>query len=50
MVKNPPVSAGDLRDKVQCLGGKGPREEGMATHPGILAWRVPWTEGPGWLQ
>ena len=19
----------------------------MATHPSILAWRVPWTEGPG---
>ena len=22
----------------------------MATHPKILAWEVPWTEGPGSLQ
>ena len=24
-------------------------EEGMATHPCILAWRIPWTEEPGGL-
>ena len=28
------------------LGGENPLEEGMATHSGILAWRVPWTEEP----
>ena len=22
----------------------------MATHSSILAWEIPWTEGPGWLQ
>ena len=22
----------------------------MATHPNILAWRIPWTEEPGGLQ
>ena len=22
----------------------------MATHPNILAWRIPWTEEPGRLQ
>ena len=22
----------------------------MATHSSILAWRIPWTEKPGWLQ
>ena len=22
----------------------------MVTHSGILAWRIPWTEGPGGLQ
>ena len=22
-------------------------EEEMATHPSILAWRIPWTEEPG---
>ena len=25
-------------------------EEGMATHSGILAWEIPWTEEPGELQ
>ena len=29
------------------LGREDPLEEGMATHPSILAWRVPWTEEPG---
>ena len=27
--------------------GKIPWEKGMATHPTILAWRIPWTEEPG---
>ena len=31
-------------------GGKIPLEEGMATHSGILAWRIPWTEKSGGLQ
>ena len=22
----------------------------MSTHSSILAWRIPWTEEPGWLQ
>ena len=22
----------------------------MATHSSILAWRMPWTEEPGWLE
>ena len=25
-------------------------EKDMATHSGILAWRIPWTEEPGGLQ
>jgi len=24
-----------------------PLEKGMASHTGILAWRIPWTEEPG---
>ena len=24
-------------------------EKGMATHSGVLAWRIPWTEEPGGL-
>ena len=27
--------------------GRYPGEEGMATHSGILAWRIPWIEEPG---
>ena len=35
---------------VRSLGQEDPLEEGMATHSSILAWRIPWTEGPGGLQ
>ena len=35
---------------VPSLGQEDPLEEGMATHPSILAWRSPWTEEPGGLQ
>ena len=35
---------------VQSLGQEDPLEKGMATHPRILAWRIPWTEEPGGLQ
>ena len=31
---------------VLSLGWKDPLEEGMATHSGILAWRITWTEEP----
>ena len=36
--------------QVQSPGQKDPLEKGMATHSGILAWRVPGTEEPGGLQ
>ena len=36
--------------QVQSLGWEDPLEEEMATHSGILAWRIPWTEEPGRLQ
>ena len=35
---------------VQSLGQEDPLEEEVATHSGILAWRIPWTEEPGGLQ
>ena len=35
---------------VRSLGGEDPLEKEMATHPSILAWRIPWTEEPGGLQ
>ena len=49
MVKNPPVPAGDTRDRGLILVREGPLEEGMATHSSILAWDIPWTEEPGGL-
>ena len=31
---------------VLSLGWEDPLEKGMATHPSILAWKIPWTEEP----
>ena len=36
--------------QVQSLGGEDPLEKKTATHSGILAWEIPWTEKPGGLQ
>ena len=36
--------------QVQSLGQEDPLEKDMATHSRILAWEIPWTEGPGGLQ
>ena len=30
--------------------GKCPGYKGMATHTSLLAWRIPWTEEPGWYS
>ena len=47
MVKDLPA----MREtRVRSLGQEGPLEKGMATHSGILAWRIPWSEEPGGLQ
>ena len=46
IVKNFPVM---LETRVQSLGWENPLEKEMATHSGILAWRIPWTEEPGGL-
>ena len=35
---------------VQSLGREDHKEEEMATHSSILAWRIPWTEEPSELQ
>ena len=49
MVKNPHVT--DSQEIwVQSLGQEDPLEKELATHSGILAWRIPWTEEPGGLQ
>ena len=34
---------------VPSLGWEDPLEKEMATHSIILAWKIPWTEGPGEL-
>ena len=47
IVENPPAVQ---ETWVRSLGQEDPLEEGMAAHPSILAWRIPWTEEPGRLQ
>ena len=36
--------------QVRPLGWEDPLEKGMATHSGIPAWSIPWTEESGGLQ
>ena len=47
MVKRPPARQ---ETQVQSLGQEDPLEEEMTTHSSTLAWKIPWTEGPGGLQ
>ena len=47
MVKNLPAMP---ETQVQSLGWENLLEKEMATHPSIVAWRIPWTEEPGALQ
>ena len=44
------VSAPMQETQVQSLGQEDPLEKEMATHSSTLAWKIPWTEGPGGLQ
>ena len=46
-VKNPPAMK---ETGVRSLSQEDSLEEGMATHSGILAWRIPLTEEAGRLQ
>ena len=36
--------------EVRSLGQEDPLKKEMATHSGVLAWEIPWTEEPGGLQ
>ena len=47
MVKNSPAMQ---KTQVHFLAWEDPLEKQMATHSGILAWRIPWTEEFGGLQ
>ena len=46
-VKNPLANAGD-KDSIH--GQEDPLQTEMATHSSILAWRIPRTDEPSWLQ
>ena len=46
-VKNLPAT---LETQVLSPGREDSLQKGMATHSGILAWRIPWTEESGGLQ
>ena len=45
--KNMPVVQ---ETQVRSLDQDDPLEKELATHPSILAWKIPWTEEPGGLQ
>ena len=47
VVKNLPAMQ---ETRVPSLGREDPLEKEMATHPSILAWKIPWSEEPGKLQ
>ena len=46
-VKNLPAM---LENWLPSMGQEVPLDKGMAMHPSILAWRIPWIEEPGGLQ
>ena len=50
VVKNLPAIAEDIREVGSILRQENPLEEGVATHPSILPWRIPLTEQLGGLQ
>ena len=47
MVSNP---SGMKETQVESLGQEDLLQKGMATHSGILVWRIPWMEESGELQ
>ena len=50
VVKNSPANAGDVRNKGSIPESGRTPGGGNATHPSILAWRIPGTEETGRLQ
>ena len=47
VIKNAPTMQ---ETRVRSQGWEDPLEKEMATHSSILAWEIPWTEEPGWLE
>ena len=54
VAKNPPAKACQCLSmqemRVQSLGWKNSLDKELVTHSGIFAYRISWTEEPGWLQ
>ena len=50
VINNPPANAGDTRDASLMPESERSLEKEMATHPSILAWKIPRTEEPDGLQ
>ena len=50
VVKNLPVSAGDIRDGGSIPGSGRSPGGGNGNHSSVLALRIPWPEEPGGLQ
>ena len=48
--KEPSAYAGDVTGMGLIPASEDPLEEGMATHPSIVAWRIPQTEERGGLS
>ena len=46
----PSLLLSPLQMWVRSLVWEDPLEKEMATHSSMLAWEIPWTEEPGWLQ
>ena len=47
MVKHLPAMQ---ETQVQSLSQEYLQGKWMTTHPSVLAWEIPWTKEPGWLQ
>ena len=50
MVKNLPASAEAAGDASWTPRSGRSLEEEMASHSSVIAWEMPWTEGPGKIQ
>ena len=49
VVNSQPADAGDMRG-IRSLGRGDALEEGTAAPSNILAWKIPWTEKPGYAK
>ena len=50
MAQRPRICLSLQETQVRSLDWEDPLEKEMPIHPGILAWKISWTEEPGRLQ